>query len=68
MNTNPREVIRRFLKIFLLSAVLYLTLLNNGSLSRTDIFQIMAVNIIIYCIIDSLYPSISPIVLKDNDN
>ena len=57
---NPREIIRRALKMFFIFLVLYLTLISNGKLNNEDLVQIMSINIIIFCIIDTLYPSLSP--------
>lgn len=57
---NPREFIRRALKMFFIFLILYLTLINNGKLDNQEIVQIMSINIIIFCIIDTLYPSFSP--------
>ena len=55
---NPREIIRRSIKIIFLVLILYLSLTSTNRLDNKQIIQIMCVNIIMYCIIEMLFPSI----------
>lgn len=61
---NPREFIRKVLKINFLFLVNYL-LLNTLNLSITYKIKIITVNIIMFSIIDILFPSIN---INDNKN
>jgi len=61
---NPRELIRKVLKINFLFLVNYL-LLNTLNLSQTYKIKIITVNIIMFSIIDILFPSIN---INDNKN
>jgi len=55
---NPREIIRRLIKIIFLLLILYLSLTSTNKLENNEIIQILSVNIIMYCIIELLFPSI----------
>jgi hypothetical protein len=61
---NPREFIRKVLKINFLFLVNYL-LLNTLNLSITYKIKIITINIIMFSIIDILFPSIN---INDNNN
>ena len=61
---NPREFIRKVLKINFLFLVNYL-LLNTLNLSLTYKIKIITVNVIMFSIIDILFPSIN---INDNNN
>ena len=61
---NPREFIRKVLKINFLFLVNYL-LLNTLNLSLAYKIKIITVNIIMFSIIDILFPSIN---INDNKN
>ena len=58
-NINYREVIRRSIKLILLMLFLYLSLTTTNKLEKKEIYQIISINIILYCIIDLFFPSIS---------
>ena len=58
-NVNYREIIRRAIKLILLMLVLYLSLTTTNKLDKKEIYQIICVNIILYCIIDLFFPSIN---------
>jgi hypothetical protein len=55
---NPREIIRRLIKIIFLLLILYLSLTSTNRLDNKQIIQILCVNVIMYCIIEMLFPSI----------
>ena len=55
---NPREIIRRLIKIIFLLLILYLSLTSTNKLENNEIVQILCVNIIMYCLIELLFPSI----------
>ena len=55
---NPREIIRRLIKIIFLLLILYLSLTSTNKLENNEIIQILSVNIIMYCITELLFPSI----------
>ena len=59
LQLNPKEVIRRIMKLIFLVLILYLSLTSNQKLSSNEVFTITAINLIMFCIIDMLYPSIS---------
>jgi len=61
---NPREFIRKVLKINFLFLINYL-LLNTLDLSISYKIKIITVNIIMFSIIDILFPSIN---VNDNKN
>lgn len=56
---NPREVIRRLLKMILLFTVLFMTLKSTNMLSNKQILVIMCINISVYCFVDNLYPTLT---------
>lgn len=58
-NINYREVIRRAIKLILLMLVLYLSLTTTNKLEKKEIYQIISINIILYCIIDLFFPTIN---------
>ena len=55
---NPRELIRKVLKINFLFLINYL-LMNTLDISVSHKIKIVSVNIIMFCIIDILFPSIN---------
>ena len=55
---NPREFIRKLLKICFIFLI-NLLLLNTLNIELTNKIKIMTVNIIIFCIIDIIFPSIN---------
>ena len=55
---NIREIIRRLIKIICLSLILYLSLTSTNILDNTKIINILCVNIVMYCMIEMLFPSI----------
>ena len=55
---NPKEVIRRLVKILFLVLILYLSLTSTNKLNNTDIVKIISINLIVFCVIDTLYPAI----------
>ena len=55
---NPREIIRRLIKIIFLLLILYISLTSTNRLDNKQIIQILCVNVIMYCIIEMLFPSI----------
>ena len=55
---NPRELIRRLIKLIFLILILYLSLTTINKLDNSEITNILCINIIIYCIIEMLFPSI----------
>jgi hypothetical protein len=55
---NTRELIRRIIKIICLLLILYLSLTSTNRLDNTQILHILCVNIIMYCMIEMLFPSI----------
>ena len=55
---NPRELIRRLIKIIFLVLILYLSLTSTNKLNNSEISQIICINTIIYCVIEMLFPSI----------
>jgi hypothetical protein len=59
LKLNPKEVIRRIMKLIFLVLVMYLSLVSNQKLSSNEVFTITCVNLIMFCIIDMLYPSIT---------
>jgi len=61
---NPRELIRKVLKISFLFLINYL-LLNTLNISPSNKIKIITVNIIMFSIIDILFPSIN---INDNNN
>lgn len=61
---NPREFIRKVLKITFLFLINYL-LLNTLDISLSYKIKIITVNIIMFSIIDILFPSIN---INDNKN
>jgi|NorSeaMetagenome_1021524.scaffolds.fasta_scaffold73041_1 hypothetical protein len=61
---NPREFIRKVLKIKFLFLINYL-LLNTLDISLSYKIKIITVNIIMFSIIDILFPSIN---INDNKN
>ena len=58
-NINYREVVRRAIKLILLMLVLYLSLTTTNKLEKKEIYQIISINIILYCIIDLFFPTIN---------
>ncbi len=63
---NPREVIRRLLKMILLFTVLFMTLKSTNMLSNKQILVIMCINISVYCFVDNLYPTLTINNVNDN--
>jgi hypothetical protein len=61
---NPRELIRKVLKISFLFLINYL-LLNTLDISQSNKIKIITVNIIMFSIIDILFPSIN---INDKNN
>jgi hypothetical protein len=61
---NPRELIRKVLKISFLFLINYL-LLNTLDISPSNKIKIITVNIIMFSIIDILFPSIN---INDKNN
>lgn len=55
---NPREVIRRLLKMILLFTVLFMTLKSTNMLTNRQMFVIMCINISVFAIVDNLYPTL----------
>jgi hypothetical protein len=55
---NPREIIRRLIKVIFLLLILYLSLTSTNRLDNKQIIQILSINVIMYCIIEMLFPSI----------
>lgn len=55
---NPKEVIRRLVKILFLVLILYLSLTSVNKLNNSDIRKIVCINLIVFCVIDTLYPAI----------
>ena len=55
---NMREIIRRILKIILIFSMFYLTLLDTNKLNQVEIIRIMCINVIVFSIIDTIFPSI----------
>jgi len=55
---NPREFLRRLLKIFILVSLLVIALFNTNKLSNDDIITVTSIVVIIYCILDTMAPSI----------
>ena len=55
---NPKEVIRRLVKILFLILILYLSLTSINKLNNSDIRKIISINLIVFCVIDTLYPAI----------
>ena len=55
---NMREIIRRILKIVLIFSMFYLTLLDTNKLNQVEIIRIMCINVIVFSIIDTIFPSI----------
>ena len=55
---NPREVIRRLLKMILLFTVLFMTLKSSNMLTTHQIFVIMCINISVFTLVDNLYPTL----------
>jgi len=55
---NPREFIRKLLKLIFLFLINFL-LLSTLNIDFTNKIKILTVNIIIFCIIDILFPSIN---------
>ena len=55
---NPREVIRRLLKMILLFTVLFMTLKSSNMLTTHQIFVIMCINISVFALVDNLYPTL----------
>tara|TARA_B110000495_G_C23020559_1_gene605364 strand:+ start:181 stop:423 length:243 start_codon:yes stop_codon:yes gene_type:complete len=55
---NPKEVIRRLVKILFLVLILYLSLTSINKLNNSDIRKIISINLIVFCVIDTLYPAI----------
>ena len=55
---NPREFIGKLLKICFIFLI-NLLLLNTLNIELTNKIKIMTVNIIIFCIIDIIFPSIN---------
>lgn len=58
LKLNPRELIRRAIKIIFLVLILYLSLTSTNKLNNSEITQIICINTIIYCVIEMLFPSI----------
>lgn len=55
---NPREFIRKLLKLIFLFLINFL-LLSNLNIDFTNKIKILTVNVIMFCIIDILFPSIN---------
>ena len=64
---NPREVIRRLLKMILLFSVLFMTLKSTNMLTNSQIITIMCINISVYCFVDNLYPTLNINSADNND-
>ena len=55
---NPREFIRRFIKVLILLTITFLALYNVKKLSNEDILVTLSIVTITYVILDTMTPSI----------
>ena len=56
--TNPREILRRFIKYKILFLILLLTLHNTDKLSTDEMITITCIVTLTYCLLDMISPSI----------
>lgn len=56
---NPREFLRRVLKFLIMFLILLITLQNTNKLNMEEIITICSIMTIIYCILDTMSPSIN---------
>ena len=56
---NPREFLRRVLKFLIMFLILLITLQNTNKLNMEEIITICCIMTIIYCILDTMSPSIN---------
>ena len=61
---NPREFVRKLLKVTFIFLINYL-LLNTLNLNLSVKIKILTINVIIFCLVDILFPSIN---VNDNKN
>lgn len=61
---NPREFVRKLLKVTFIFLINYL-LLNTLNLNISVKIKILTINVIIFCLVDILFPSIN---VNDNKN
>lgn len=55
---NPREFIRRLVKVLILLSITLLALMNTNKLNLNDILMVVSIVAITYVILETLTPSI----------
>jgi hypothetical protein len=55
---NPREFIRRLVKVLLLLSITLMSLMNTNKLNLNDILMVVSIVAITYVILETLTPSI----------
>ena len=55
---NPREFIRRLVKILILLSITLMALMNTNKLNLNDILMVVSIVAITYVILETLTPSI----------
>jgi hypothetical protein len=55
---NPREFIRRLIKVLILLAITFMALMNTNKLSIEEMLMVCSIITITYVILDTMTPSI----------